>query len=102
MELQTPSAPSVLALTPPLVSLYLVQCLAGCIHICIGQILAKPLREQLFQTPVSKLFLALVIVSEFGVCRLDGSLGRAVSGWPFLQSLPHSIPAFPRDRRNSP
>jgi hypothetical protein len=44
--------------------------------------------------------LASIIVSGLGVCRCDGSLGGAVSGWPFLQSLLHSISAFPFDRRN--
>jgi hypothetical protein len=32
-------------------------------------------------------FLASAIVSGFGVCRWDGSLGGTVSGWPFLQFL---------------
>ncbi|KRY63267.1 hypothetical protein T4D_13543 [Trichinella pseudospiralis] len=26
-----------------------------------------------------------------GSCQWDGSLGRAVSGWPFLQSLLHFL-----------
>ena len=45
MGLQTPSAPSVLSLTPPW--------LAVSIHLCIGQALAGPLRRQLYQTPFS-------------------------------------------------
>jgi len=35
--------------------------------------------------------VGIAIVSEFGVSRWDGSLGRAVSGWPFLQFLFHSL-----------
>jgi hypothetical protein len=80
MGLQTPSAPSVLALTSPLGSLCSVWCLAACICICIGQALAEPLRGQLYQAPVSKHFLASAIVSGFGVCRWGGSLGGAISG----------------------
>jgi hypothetical protein len=88
---QTPSAPSVLAVTPPLGSPGSVRSLAVCIRICIGQGPAEPLRGQLYQAPVNKLFLASAIVSGFGVCRLDGSLGGAVSEWLFLQSLLHSL-----------
>jgi hypothetical protein len=40
--------------------------LAAYIHICICQDLAKHLREQLYQAPVSKHFLASAIVSGFG------------------------------------
>jgi hypothetical protein len=39
-------------------------------------------------------FLASAVVSRFGVCRLDRSLGRVVSGWPFLQSLFHFCPCL--------
>jgi hypothetical protein len=87
MKLQTPSAPTVLALASPLGSPHLVQWLAAYICICVGQALAMPLRRQLYQAPVSKHFLASAIVSGFGVSRLNGSLGGAVSGWPFLQFL---------------
>jgi hypothetical protein len=31
------------------------------------------------------------IVSRFGVCMWDGSQGGAVFGWPFLQSLLHTV-----------
>jgi hypothetical protein len=48
MGLQTSSAPSVLPLTPPLGCQCSVWWLAGCIHICIGQALAVPLRGQLY------------------------------------------------------
>jgi hypothetical protein len=91
MKLQTPSAPTVLALTSPLGPPHSVQHLSACIHICIGQVLAELLRGQLYQAPVSKHFLASAIVSGFGVSTWDGSLGGAVSGWPFLQSLLHPL-----------
>jgi hypothetical protein len=94
MRLQTPSAPTVLALTSPLEFPYSDQCLAVYIHICIGLALAKPLRGQLYWAPVSKHFLALTIVSGFGVSRWDGSLGGTVFA-------PLFVPAFPCDRRNS-
>jgi hypothetical protein len=64
-----------------------VQWLAECIHLCICQVLAEPLRRQLYQAPVRKHLLASTIVSGFGNCIWDGSPGGAVSGWPFFQSL---------------
>jgi len=42
-------------------------------------VLVEPLGGQPYQTPVSKCFLASAILSGFGVCRSDGSLGEAVS-----------------------
>jgi hypothetical protein len=48
MGLLSPSAPSVLPLTPPLGFLCEIQCLAACTHICIGKALAERLREQLY------------------------------------------------------
>ena len=64
--------------------------------------LVEPLRRQLYQTTVIKQFLASAIVLGFGVYRWDGSLGGAISEWPFLQSLlPFFVPAFPLDRKNS-
>ena len=65
---KTPSAPSVLLLTPPLESLCSVRWLAVSICVCIGQDLAEPLRRQVYQASVSKHFLASSIVSGFGVC----------------------------------
>jgi hypothetical protein len=82
MRLQTPSPPSVLSLTPPLGTPCSVQWLAESIHFCICQALAEPLRRELYQTPVSKHFLAPTIVSGFGDCIWDGSPGGAVSCWP--------------------
>ena len=97
MGLQTLSAPSVLSLTPPLGTQCSVQWLAASINLCICQVLAEPLRRQLYQAPVSKHFLASTIVSGFGDCIWNGSPGEgAVSGWPFLQSLFHAfVSIFP-------
>ena len=61
-----------------------VRWMAASIHICIGQMLAEPHREQPYQVPVSKHLLATAIVSRFGVFRQDGSPGRAVPIWHFL------------------
>jgi hypothetical protein len=80
MGLQTPSAPWVLSLVPPLGTLCLVQWLAESIHLCICQALVESLRRQLYQAPVSKHLLASTIVSRFGDCIWDGSPGKAVSG----------------------
>jgi len=90
--LQTPSSPLVLTLTPQLGTLCSVQWLAT--SICICQALTEPLRWQLYQVPVSMHFLASAIVFEFGVCIWDGSPGRAVSGWHFLQSLLHTLSPY--------
>ena len=59
MRLQTPSAPTVLALTPPLESTCSVQCLAVYFRICIGQALAQPFRGQLYQAPVYPALLGI-------------------------------------------
>ena len=80
MGLQTPSSPSVLPLTPSLRSQCSVQGLDPSTCICIGQALAEPLRRQLYQAPVSKLFMVSAIGSGFGVCRWDESLGGTISG----------------------
>jgi hypothetical protein len=72
MELQTPSAPSVLSLTPSLGIPCSVQWLAVSIHLCICQAVAEPLRRQLYQAPVSKHFLSCTSVSVFG----NSSQGR--------------------------
>jgi hypothetical protein len=66
MVLQTPSAPSVLSLTPPLGTPHSVQWLAASICLCICQ---------LYQTPVSMHFLESTIVFAFGDCKWDGSSG---------------------------
>jgi hypothetical protein len=85
--LQISSAPWVLSLVPSLGTLCSVQWMTVSIHFCISQALAEPLRRQLYQAPVSKLLLASAIVSGFGGCLWDGSLGGAFSGWPFLQFM---------------
>ena len=94
MRLKTPSVPIVLALTSPLGSLCSVQCLAVYIHLCIDQALAEPLRRQLYWAPVSKHFLASAIVSTFDVYMWDGSLGGAVSGWPFFLTPLHTFSLY--------
>jgi hypothetical protein len=82
---------SVLPLTLPLWSLGSVWWLAVSICNCICQVLAEPLRGQLYQASVCKHFLASAIVSGFGVWKWVGSQGEAVSGGPFLQSLLHFL-----------
>ena len=80
MGLQTPSAHSVLPLTPPLGGTCLVKWVAASIHFCTDQVLAEPLRRQLYKAPVSKQFLASAIVPGFSVYIWDGFPGWAVSG----------------------
>jgi hypothetical protein len=63
MGLQTPSAPSVLSLNPPLGTRWSVQWWAASIHLCICHALAESLRRQLYQALVSMYFLAPTIVS---------------------------------------
>jgi hypothetical protein len=63
--------------------------LAMRICICISRMLEDPIRGQPYQAPLSKCISASPIVSGFVVYRWDGSLGGAVVGWPFLQSLLH-------------
>jgi hypothetical protein len=79
MGLQTPSAPSVISLTPLLGTTHSVQGLAVNIQLCICKTLAGPLRRQLYQAPFSKHFLVSTIVSDFGDCFWDESPGGAVS-----------------------
>jgi len=66
--LQTPSAPSILSLTPPMGTLFSVQWLAVSICCCICHALAEPLRRQLYHTPISMHFLTSAILSGFGGC----------------------------------
>ena len=49
MRLKTSSAPSLPSTVPPLGTLCSVQLLASSILLCICQVLAKPLRRQLYQ-----------------------------------------------------
>jgi hypothetical protein len=83
MVLQTSSAPSVLSLTPPLGTLSSVVSIC----LCICNVVAGPLRRQLYQAPFSKNFLASTIVSEFGDCMWDESPSGTVFEWSFLQTL---------------
>jgi hypothetical protein len=88
--------PYILFLAPSLGTLCSVQWMAVSIHFCICQALTEPLRRQLYQAPVSKHLLASTVVSGFGDCIWDGSLGGSVSGWSFLQDDIlnfHSLPA---------
>ena len=94
MRLQTPSALSDLSVTCTLGTPCSVQWLAASICLCICQALAESLRRQLYQAPVSKHFLASTIVSGFGNSIWNGSPGRAVSRWPFLQSLLHTLSLY--------
>jgi hypothetical protein len=98
MGLQSPSAPSVLPLGFQLGSGGSVWWLAVRVWICIGQMLVEPLREQPFQVPVSKYFLASAIVWGLDVCRWNGSLHGVVPGWPFLESLFHFFLSFGQER----
>jgi hypothetical protein len=90
MGLQTISAPSVPSLTPPLGTLCSVQWLAVSICLCICHSLVQPPRRQLYQASVSK-HLAPMIVSGFGDCIWEQSPSGAVSGWPSLHSLLHTL-----------
>jgi hypothetical protein len=98
MGLQTPSAPSVLFLTPPLWTPCSVQgWLRGSTSVFICQALAEPLRRQLCQDPVTKHFLASNIVSGFGNC-IWGWNPRSGSLWMAFVSVsaPHFLSIFPR------
>ena len=60
----------------------------------ICQVLSEPLRRQLCQAPLSKRLVASIIVSGLGVCMWYAFPGGAVSGWPFLQSLLHTLSPY--------
>jgi hypothetical protein len=59
VQLQSPSAPWVLSLAPSLGTLCSVQWMIVSINYCIYQALSETLRRQLYQAPISRLFLAL-------------------------------------------
>jgi hypothetical protein len=84
LVLQTPSTPWVLSLALSFCSL---QWITVNIHFCICLVLAKSLKRQVYQAPVSKLLLASTILPGFGVCLWAGSPGGAVSGWSYHLSL---------------
>ena len=64
------------------------------IHLCICQSLTEPFRTQAYQAHVSKHFPASEIAFWFGDCIWEGSPGGAVSGWPFPQSLLHTLSLY--------
>ena len=86
MGLQSPSAPSVLSLTPPLGTPCSVQWLAARIHLFICKALAGTLRRQLYQAPFNKHFLASTIVSGLGDYIWDESPG-GTSPWMIFPSI---------------
>jgi len=59
MGLQTPSASSILSLTPPTETQFSVQWFLASICLCICHVLVEPSRKQLYQALVSLYFLAL-------------------------------------------
>ena len=79
--------PQILLLSPTLGFSFSVQWLAVSSYICIGQALAELLRRQVYQAPVTNHFVGSAIVTGFGDCRWDGSLGGVLSEWPILQFL---------------
>jgi len=84
MGQQTPSAPLVLSLAPPLGTLCSVQWMDVSNHFCICQALAEPLRRQLVQAPVSKHLLTYTVVSGFSNCIWDGFPGgQSMDGLSF-------------------
>jgi hypothetical protein len=89
--LQTPSAPYILSLVPPLGTLCSVQSLAESIHLWIFQALVEPVRQQLYQAPVSKHLLAsTIMLGLMTVYGMDPQVGQSL-GWPLLQSLLHAL-----------
>ena len=82
MELQTPSVPSVLSLTPPMGFLCLVQWLPGSGRASHEKAISGSSQQALHGIHNSVWVWWLY---------MDGSPGWAVFGWPFLQSLLHHI-----------
>jgi hypothetical protein len=62
--------------------------LAESIHLCICQAMVESL-ETAISGSCQHALLGIHIVPGFG--DWDGSRGGAVSGWPFLQSLLHTL-----------
>jgi hypothetical protein len=84
MELKAPSAPSGLSLAPPLRILCAVQWLVESIYLCICQALAKPLRRQLYQAPVSKYLLASTIGPGLVTVHvMDPQVEQSLDGFSF-------------------
>jgi hypothetical protein len=72
----------------------MVSCKHLSICFCICQALAGPLRKQLYQASFNKHFLASTIVSGYGDCIWDESLGGTVSEWPLLQYLLYTFSPY--------
>jgi hypothetical protein len=70
------------------------QCLAVCICLCTCQGVTEPLRIHPNQASISKPFPASTIASGFCGFIWDGSPGGAISGWPFHQSLVHTLSPY--------
>jgi len=86
MGLESPSALSVLSLTPPMGTPFLVQWFAVSVCLYICQALAEPLRSHLYQAPVSMNFLTSAILSGFWwlyVYGLDLQVGQDLNGHSF-------------------
>jgi len=60
--MQTPSAPSILSLTPPLGTLFSIQLMVVSICLSICQALVEPLRRQVYHAPVSMFFLHGIVI----------------------------------------
>jgi hypothetical protein len=60
------------------------------IHLCIVSFWQSLSRESYIRL-LSHALLGIQSMSGFGDCLWDGSPGGAVSGWPFLQSLLHTL-----------
>jgi hypothetical protein len=77
------------------IGIYVLSPMVGCKYpYRFGQDLAELLRQQLYQVPVSKYFLALALMSQVGVCMWDGFPGGSLSGWPFLRSPFYSLSLY--------
>jgi hypothetical protein len=93
----TPLAPSVPSPTPPSGTLRSVQWLTASICLFICQVLAKPIRRQLYKAPVSKHLLASTIVYVCVWCLYMGWIPRWISLWMAFPSVsaPHFVSIFP-------
>ena len=81
MGLQTPSAPWVLSLAPPLGTLCSVQWLTESIYLCICQALAEPLRTQLLSA--STYWHPQYCLGLVTVCEMNPQVGQSLDGLSF-------------------
>jgi hypothetical protein len=110
--LKTPSAPSILSLTPSLGTTFSVQWLAASLYLCTCQVLAEPLKSQPYEAPVNMHFLTSTIMSGFGDCIWDGSqVGKSLNGLSFslcstlylcIFSQDYFVPHSKKDRSDHP